>query len=152
MDKNGILIALSASDKTGFGSEEGFAAQSVPQKVFSAIWAVESEVNNGGFSQYFFNRSGETAGFIAEALEMIDAPRTADICTRAIAVAFPDGLPADPEAIRSAASDFADETEQRLDALDREFYQYPHNLTELLFAFVSKHPEEFGELPQPDDA
>jgi hypothetical protein len=151
MDKNSVLIALSESDKTSYGKDD-FAAQSAPQKVFSAIWAVESEVNNGGFSQYFFNSSCETAGFVVEALDTIGAPRTADICRRAVAVAFPDGLPADPEAIRSAASDFPDETEKKLDLLDREFYQYPHNLAELLFAFVSKHREEFGELPKPDDA
>jgi Domain of unknown function (DUF4375) len=150
MNKNGILIALSESDKTSFGRED-FVAQSVPQQVFSTIWAVESEVNNGGFSQYFLNSSCETAGFVVQALNLIDAPRTAEICKRAIAVTFPDGLPADPEAISSAASDFPSETEQKLDALDREFYQYPHDLTELLFAFVSKHPEEFGELPLVDD-
>lgn len=151
MDKNGILIVLSESDKTEFG-KHNFSSQSIPQKVFSSIWAVESEVNNGGFSQYFFNSSCETSGFVAEALETIGAPRTADICRRAIAAAFPDGLPSDPEAIRSAASDFSDETEDSLDALDKEFYQYPHDLTQLLFAYVSKHPEEFGELPKPDDA
>jgi Domain of unknown function (DUF4375) len=151
MDKNGVLIALSESEKTSYGKED-FAAQSAPQKVFSAIWAVESEVNNGGFSQFFFNSSCETAGFVAEALETIGAPRTAGICRRAVTAAFPDGLPADPEEISSAASDFSDETEAELDKLDREFYQYPHNLTELLFAFVSSHPGEFGELPKPDDA
>jgi hypothetical protein len=151
MDKNGILIALSESENTSYGKED-FAAQSTPQKVFSAIWAVESEVNNGGFSQYFFNCSCETAGFVVEALETIGAPRTADICRRAVSVAFPDGLPEDPEAIRSAASDFPDEIEKELDKLDRAFYQYPHNLTELLFAFVSKHPEEFGELSLSDNA
>lgn len=150
MNKNGILIALSESDKTSFGRED-FVAQSVPQQVFSTIWAAESEVNNGGFSQYFLNSSCETAGFVVQAFETIGAPRTAEICKRAIAVTFPDGLPADPEAISSAASDFPSETEQKLDALDREFYQYPHDLTELLFAFVSKHPEEFGELPLVDD-
>jgi uncharacterized protein DUF4375 len=52
VDKNAFLIQLSESDRTMFGKED-FATQSVPQKVFSAIWAVESEVNNGGFSQYF---------------------------------------------------------------------------------------------------
>jgi hypothetical protein len=112
---------------------------------------LESEVNNGGFSQYFQNLSCETTGFIAEALETIGAPRTAEICRRAIAAAFPDGLPADPEAISSAAAEFPPQTEEKLGALDTEFYQYPHNLTELLFAFVSKHPEEFGELPLVDD-
>jgi hypothetical protein len=54
MNKNGILIDLSESKKTRFGKEV-FVGQSLPQKVFSAIWAVESEVNNGGFSQYFLN-------------------------------------------------------------------------------------------------
>jgi len=151
MDKNGILIVLSGSDKTEFG-KHNFSTRSIPQKVFSSIWAVESEVNNGGFSQYFFNNSCETAGFVAEALETIGAPRTADICRRAIATAFPDGLPSNSEAIRSAASDFSDEIEDSLNALDGEFYQYPHDLTKLLFAYVSAHPEEFGELPKPDDA
>jgi hypothetical protein len=120
--------------------------------VFSSIWAVESEVNNGGFSQYFLNSSCETAGFVSEALETIGAPSTADICRRAIAAAFPDGLPSDPEAIRSAASDFSEETEEKLDSLSNEFFQYPHDLTQLLFAYVSKHPEEFGEMPEPDEA
>lgn len=151
MDKNGILIALSQSDKTNC-YKTAFSTQSIPQKVFSAIWAVEAEVNNGGFSQYFFNDSCETAGFVAEALETIGAPRTADICKRAIDAAFPGGLPAYPQAIRNAAAEFSSETEAKLDALDREFYQYPHNLTELLFLYVSKHSEEFGELPKPDDA
>ena len=145
MDKNGILITLSESDQTKFGKED-FSAQSIPQKVFSSIWAVESEVNNGGFSQYFANSSNETAGFVAEALETIGAPKTADICRRAIAAAFPAGLPPTSEAISSAASEFSDEQEDELSDLDDEFFQYPHNLTELLFAYVSKHPDEFGDL------
>jgi hypothetical protein len=151
MNKNGILIALSESDKTRFGKED-FDAQSVPQKVFSSIWAVESEVNNGGFSQFFLNLSSETARFVVEALETIGAPKTADICSRAIATAFPDGLPSDPEAISAVASDFSDEIEEKLNALDTEFFQYPHDLTRLLFVYVSNHPEEFGDLPEPDDA
>ena len=151
MDKNGILISLSESNLTKFGKED-FSEQSTAQKVFSSIWAVESEVNNGGFSQYFLNDSCETAAFVAEALDIIGAPRTADICRRAIAAAFPTGLPFDPESISAAAVEFSDETEDELNALDGEFYQYPHNLTELLFAYVAKHPEEFGTLPKPDDA
>jgi hypothetical protein len=150
MNKNGILIALSESDQTRFGKDD-FSAQSVPQKVFSSIWVVESEVNNGGFSQYFQNVLDETAEFVVEALETIGAPTTADICRRAIATAFPNGLPSSPEAISAGASDFSDETEEKLNELDQEFFQYPHDLTQLLFAYVSKHPDEFGKLPKPDD-
>jgi hypothetical protein len=151
MNKNGILIALSESDRTNFGKKD-FNSQSFPQKVFSAIWAVESEVNNGGFSEYFSNSSCETAGFVTEALETVGAPLTSDICKRAIIVAFPSDLPSDPDEISSAASDFTSEIRDKLDGLDKEFFQYPHNLTKLLFAYVSNHPDEFGELPEPDDA
>jgi hypothetical protein len=148
--KNHILIRLSESENTQFGKED-FATQSTPQKVFSAIWALESEVNNGGFSQYFLNYSCETASFVAEALDSIGAPRTADICRRAITTAFPAGLPGNPDAISAAAAEFSNEVRKNLGSLDNQFFAYPHNLTDLLFAFVSKYPEEFGTLPKADD-
>jgi hypothetical protein len=97
------------------------------------------------------NNSCETAPFVSEALEAIAAPKTADICRRAIAAAFPAGLPENPEDISSAAADFSDEVTDALQSLDNEFFEYPHKLTDLLFAYVSKHPEEFGELPRADD-
>lgn len=145
MDKNAILIELSESDRTAH-SKQDFSEQSIPQKVFSAVWAVEAEVNNGGFSQYFFNHSSETAGFVVEALETIGAPKTADICRRAIVAAFPDGLPQDFKQTRLATAEFSDETGRTLNALDNEFYQYPHDLTELLFSYVASHPQDFGDL------
>ena len=151
MDKNAALINLSESERTKFGKED-FSVQSFAQKVFSAIWAAESEINNGGFAQYFLNSSCETAPFVVEAFETINAPRTADICRRAVAVAFPDGLPSAPDSISDAAADLTDETTELLEALDKEFFQYPHNLTDLLFTFVSKHPDEFGPLPEVEDA
>jgi hypothetical protein len=151
MTKNHILIGLSESDRTKFG-KDNFSDQSAPQKIFSAIWAVEAEVNNGGFSQYFLNSSAETAGFVVEALETIGAPQTADICKRAIVAAFPSGLPSTTENIQSAAADFSDETLERLEPLDQDFFSYPHDLTDLLFAYVAARPEEFGTLPKPDDA
>jgi hypothetical protein len=151
MNKNDILINLSESENTRIGKED-FANQSLPQKIFSAIWAVESEVNNGGFSQYFSNDSAESASFVVKALETIRAPKTASICNRAIAVAFPAGLPQTPETIRSIAVDFAQEILEELEPLDQEFMAYPHNLTDLLFAYVSENSKEFGTLPKPDDA
>jgi hypothetical protein len=30
--------------------------------------------------------------------------------------------------------------------LDHEFLRYPENLTELLFDYVQRHPQEFGAL------
>lgn len=145
MDKNKALIKLSESDKVALWTQD-FSEQSTPQKVFSAIWAVESEVNNGGFSQYFQNSSSETAAFVADAMDIIGAPKTAEICRRAISATFPLGLPSDPNVINAAAEEFSPDIEDALEALDDEFMAYPHNLTDLLFAYVSNHPEEFGPL------
>jgi hypothetical protein len=140
MDKNQILIALSESDKTKFGKED-FSTQSIPQKVFSSIWALESDVNDGGFSTYFQNGNTETVVFVVEALNIIGAPQTAEICRRAIECAFPEGLPS-----TLSAENFSGKTLDQLSALDDLFYTYPHNLSELLFAYASAHPEEFGKL------
>jgi hypothetical protein len=148
MTKNEFLIGISESESTKFGKED-FALQSFPQKVFSSIWTVESEVNNGGFSQYFLNSSAETAAFVAHAMDTIGAAKAADICRRAVDRAFPDGLPATANEISSAAADFSDELLAQLDAIDREFLAYPDDLTDLLFAYVSRHPEEFGPVPNP---
>jgi hypothetical protein len=117
VNKNEILINLSESEKTRVG-KESFATQSTPQKVFSAIWEVEAEVNNGGFAQYFVNSSSESAHFVVEALETVGAPKTAGICRSAILAAFPEGLPANPEKISSAAADFSSEVLEKLDSLD----------------------------------
>jgi hypothetical protein len=46
-----------------------------------------------------------------------------------------------PEVIRSAAASFPDEVLTALEPLDQEFFSYPHNLTDLLFAYVSRHPQ-----------
>lgn len=145
MDKNQALIMLSASDRIALGRQK-FSQQSTHQKVFSAIWAVESEVNNGGFSQYFRNSSCETAGFVADALDLIEAPSTAEICRRAVMIAFPNGLPSSPDEIGAAAADFTSEIEDNLTDLDQEFFAYPHNLTDLLYTYVSEHPDDFGPV------
>ena len=149
MDK--ILIALASSPVTKVGKEP-FTRQSLPQRVFTAIWKVEAEVNNGGFSQYFWNESNESAHFVVQALELIGAPQTASICHRAIAAAFPQGLPLTSVAMQQAVHDLSQETRDKLYSLDLEFYSYPHDLTTLLFDYVSTHPEEFGAVPKPDDA
>ena len=145
MDKNSILIALSESEVVDFGKVD-FALQSPPQKVFSCIWALESEVNNGGFLQYFQNGSCETAGIVCEALRLIGAERMAALSAKAIDTAFPAGLPDDPEEISSLASSLTEEIRFQLDEIDAEFMRYPDNLTELLFTYVMTHENTFGPV------
>lgn len=49
-----------------------------------AVEALERQVNNGGYSQFFFNSSNEYAGVAEEALRAIGCPKTAEITHDAI--------------------------------------------------------------------
>lgn len=143
MDKNKFLIDLSESEHTDFGKVD-FAKQSDEQKVFSAIWTLESEVNNGGFAQYFENDRGETAHFAVAALQRVGAHKCARIVDRAVRAVCGTSLPANPKKWEAVAANLADETREKLEELDSDFYKYPDDLTELLFEFVQKHPKGFG--------
>ena len=49
---------------------------------------------------------------------------------------------------RSSTLDaLGDDSHNLLNALDTEFFAYPDNLTELLFQYVSGHPDAFGPVP-----
>jgi hypothetical protein len=50
-----------------------------------AVEALEREVNNGGYSQFFSNSSNEWAGTVVAALRAIGCPKTADISEKAVA-------------------------------------------------------------------
>ncbi len=123
MNKNAFLINLSESTRTDFG-RVAFESQSGDQKVFSAIWALESEVNSGGFSSYLTGSEAATAPFAPRALREIGALRCAAIVEEALQI--------------GASSDTS--------SLDDAFMAYPDNLTELLFAYVAAHPEAFGPV------
>jgi hypothetical protein len=143
MDKNKYLIDLSESERTDLGRLE-FEKQTEPQRVFSAIWELEAEVNNGGFSQFFFNKDSDLIIYAPAALRAIGAVSCAGTVDRAIDVVAP--LLPEWNARREKIAALGEEQEDRLDALDSEFYAYPDNLTDLLFDYVALHPEAFGPV------
>jgi hypothetical protein len=143
MDKNRYLIDLSESEHTDFGRVD-FSRQSDVQKVFSAIWELESQVNNGGFDQYFRNTDYELIAHTATALRAIGAASCAAIVDSAIQVISP--MPVDNDARCDALDSAEDDAQDRLNALDTQFFAYPDNLTDLLFAYVSRNAGLFGEV------
>lgn len=151
MDKNAFLIALSESKRTQLGRVD-FAEQAEQQKVFSAIWGLEGQVNNGGFSQYFSSSDGEAAEFAPSALRTIGARACADLVERALRTVSASPLPT-PQSARERVVDSATRTvRDRLEELTQEFFSYPDDLTGLLFAYVARHPDVFGPVPVERDA
>src|SRR5437773_144759 len=145
MDKNSFLIGLSESERTDFGRVD-FSDQPVPQRVFSAIWALESQVNNGGFVQYFGSWDGETANFAPTALRTIGADTCAGIVERALRAVSAGPLSESKDDRERLLESVGEAARTRLEELDSEFFSYPDDLTELLFAYVAARPEVFGKI------
>jgi hypothetical protein len=72
-----------------------------------AIEALEREVNNGGYSQFFVNSSREFTPIIVHALLRIGCPKTAEITKRAIQAVGFQGL--SPEALNEALETYSKE-------------------------------------------
>lgn len=119
--------------------------QSAPQRVFSLIWALESEVNNGGFWQFFYNLSGEYAPQTPKALIQIGGDHCSEIVAQAIHL-IPIAAEGwrDETLRRTIISNLSGDVKERLDELDKRFFQYPDDLGALLTAFVNEHLQDFG--------
>lgn len=113
-----------------------FEKLSEPEQVFRAIWELEGDVNNGGFAQYYFNSSGNTAWFAPAALEQIGARTASKIVTDANAL-FPSGSPHEDQHKREKQLDKIDQ--DLFESFDDQYMSYPDNLRELLHTYVSKH-------------
>ena len=144
MDTNKFLIDLSESEQTDFG-RVAFGEQSEVQKVFSAVWEMESQVNNGGFDQYFRNSDSDIIAFAPTALKSIGATACAKITESAIEMISP--LPATQEGRNDALDALSEKEKAMLEDADSKFFEYPDDLTGLLFAYVAMHPEAFGSVP-----
>jgi hypothetical protein len=106
-------------------------------EVLALIDALEGEVNNGGFHQFFYNSAGDNTLETIRALEKIGAATMADIVKRAAAM-FPGEMPPKDRFLRQdlLLESYPDSAAFR--KLDEEFYGYPDNLPELLAKFRNR--------------
>ena len=140
MDENSRLIQI--SERGRFWSVS-FWELSPAERVFRAIWELEGDVNNGGFDQYFFNSSGDTAFAVVDALETIGASKAAQI-VRAANRVFPNATPPEDRDERQAQLEaMSPEIGELLHKLDQDFYACPDDLTKLLWAYVNRNRSSF---------
>lgn len=122
---------------------DGFRALTPPEQVAYCVDALEREVNNGGFQQFFWNSSGDTAVETLRALEALGATEAARLVTRALAV-FPDARPpADREARIALLETLPAEATATWSDLDDAFYRYPDDLTALMREYVRANRDGF---------
>jgi hypothetical protein len=91
-------------------------------------------VNNGGFYQYFWNRTGALAPYVVDALKAIGAVGTAGIAQQALALVGREISWSDDAARKAHIDELSSQAKQKLHDLDQGFYAYPDDLTKLLYA------------------
>jgi hypothetical protein len=106
-----------------------------------AVMALEREVNNGGYHQFFVNSSRKYAPAIVPALESIGCVVTAALTQRAMHALNLDSPTV--EGIENSISKPDPERDKVLDALDRQFYEV-FEIEPKLFAFVESRQHAFA--------
>jgi hypothetical protein len=141
-DDTAFAIAMS---NLVFARQEavGFAALTEAEQTVYCLDALEREVNNGGFHQFFFNSSGDTALQTIDALERLGAAHTAGIVRRAAAL-FPGARPpADRDEREKQMSALPDGGSGAWRSLDDAFFEYRDNLAALERAYVAARRGDF---------
>ena len=143
-DTNDFVVAMTEhlNNKTQYG--EDMSALSEAERIFYITQSLEMEVNNGGFSQFFYNSSGNFSNELVGAFTAIGANATAAICQKAIS-AFGRDIPVDRDEREEMLDELeSDEFDEILEECDNAFYDYEDNLNELNYNFVMKNKEFFN--------
>lgn len=99
------------------------------------IEMLSQEVNSGAsFEQYFRWASVQEISEAVPRLESLALPEVARIVTRAIEVAFPDGMPKDDDE-KTGLTEWTEEQEERLGELATEFEEFNGRILNVLAAY-----------------
>ena len=111
----------------------GEAGLTDEERLVLAVLALDREVNNGGYHQFFWNSSRRFSPMIVESLGASDCTAAASLTERAIAALRLKSLTV--EAVEQAILEENAERDASLDACDKEFYKLD-SADELFFKFI----------------
>jgi Domain of unknown function (DUF4375) len=137
-------IVAGVTDADGFVNKlyerKGVQGLTEPQLNYLALSWLDAEVNNGGFSQYYFNSSGDLAGHAVKAARAVGAHKLAKIVEDANALFGKKG----PDPDRDKRMDQVSKINlDALSKLDKRYYKCPERLNEILPKYAAAHAEAF---------
>ncbi len=145
-DENQFVISmyLYIAEKCAYG--DNMEKLNDEQKVFYITQALEAEVNNGGFSQFFFNSDGCFGNELVAAFEKIGAMKTAEICKKAVSI-YGDSVPTDRAERENVLIPEDEKEEERIEEIlnecDDAFFEYEDDLIALNYQFIVDNKESF---------
>lgn len=104
------------------------------ERVILAIEALETEVNNGGYGQFFVNSSREYAPIIVDALRRIGCPKTARITQGALQIV--EKAPMSEDEIENGTWEENEGRQAALNECDSLYFKRPEHIEDQLFAFI----------------
>jgi hypothetical protein len=132
------LLCAFASGIGGKHGPQGDGRITSEEELVLAVMALDREVNNGGYDQFFVNPSRKFAPIIVDCLRRIDCFATVAITERAIAtLRLPEVT---VEAIAATIYTEDADRDEMLDACNQEFYRLTE-ITPRLFEFVEAHQD-----------
>jgi hypothetical protein len=111
----------------------GLEGLTMAEQTILAVEALEREVNDGGYGQFFTNSSGEFAPMIVDCLNRIDCPEVANLTQSAIHALGTIEL--DAKSLSDAVE--RQEVNRALDECDRRYYSEGEDIGGKLFEFIS---------------
>ncbi len=121
----------------------GDASLSDAERVIQSIEALEREVNNGGYSQFFVNSSKEFSAIIVAALKTIGCPETAALTQDAINALGIEG-PISIEAVDRVMDKEDEEREEKLNDCDNRYYEAAGDLADPLLEFIKTNRDKIN--------
>jgi hypothetical protein len=125
---------------------EGFGGLTPAEQIYFAVCLLEGEVYNGGFNQYFYNSSADYYARAIDGLTELGAVQSLQLLRDAKGILFGSNPVPPTQSERSAAfPDLSDthtappDWSERLDDLDRRFWEDPDGLRGRLDRFAAKH-------------
>jgi Domain of unknown function (DUF4375) len=120
----------------------GEAALTDEERLILTVEALEREVNNGGYAQFFKNSSREYAAVIVGSLRRIDCLKTAALTQRAIAALGTSELT--PDGIEGTLAREDPQRQTALNLCDEEYYSDPEPIGLQLFAFIKANKDRIS--------
>jgi hypothetical protein len=109
------------------------------------IWTLETEVNNGGYNQFYFNSSGQFYKYLPDALKLVGANKFSDLMKRANNT-FEKENPKITQHQDGTLEGFSKSYEDNpLNSFDDEFFNLYkiENLQQIQVDFIRNHKAEF---------
>jgi hypothetical protein len=128
---------------------QALLALNKPQQTIYLISLLDMEINCGGFNQYYYNQKMEFARLTPAALELIGAPKLAELAKKAnkiYEVEFDKINKHKDETLEGFSKTYVENTLNLLDAKYMQLFDQ-EGLMRLQVDFIRKHKGDFVEMP-----